>query len=112
MALQEKRQQLFAKDDESVSIDVTLPGDKYPKGSLHTTTYAIEEISKIFEKIGFIRVSYPEVDWEYFAFEALNMPAGHPARDDFETFLLMCRLILSMGVCFLHHMLLMPRTVR
>lgn len=86
VALQEKRQQLFAKDDESVSIDVTLPGDKYPKGSLHTTTYAIEEISKIFEKIGFIRVSYPEVDWEYFAFEALNMPAGHPARDDFETF--------------------------
>jgi len=87
-ALQDKRQELFAKNDESVSVDVTIPGDKYPKGSLHTTTYAIEEISKIFEKIGFIRVYYPEVDWEYYAFDALNMPAGHPARDDFETFFL------------------------
>lgn len=85
-ALQKKHQELFAKDDEDSSIDVTLPGDKYPKGSLHTTTYAIEEISKIFEKIGFIRMSYPEIDWEHFAFETLNMPSDHPARDDFETF--------------------------
>jgi len=66
-------------------FDTTLPGKTYPKGSLHIVSYAIEEISKIFEKIGFIRVSYPEVDWEYYAFESLNMPKGHPARDDFET---------------------------
>lgn len=85
-SLQKKRQELFAKDDDSALIDVTLPGVKYPKGSLHTTTYAIEEISKIFEKIGFIRMSYPEIDWEHFAFETLNMPSDHPARDDFETF--------------------------
>ena len=49
-------------------------------------TYAIEEISNIFEKIGFIRMSYPEIEWEWFSFEALNMPKDHPARDDFETF--------------------------
>lgn len=85
-AIQKKHQELFTKDDDSSSIDVTLPGDKYPKGSLHTTTYAIEEISKIFEKIGFIRMSYPEIDWEHFAFETLNMSSDHPARDDFETF--------------------------
>lgn len=87
-ALQQKHGELAELDDAKVSIDVTLPGDKYPKGSLHTTTYAIEEISKIFEKIGFIRVYYPEIDWEYYAFDALNMPSGHPARDDFETFFL------------------------
>lgn len=66
-------------------FDKTLPGKTYPKGSLHIISNAIEEITKIFEKIGFIRVSYPEVDWEYGAFESLNMPSGHPARDDVET---------------------------
>jgi phenylalanyl-tRNA synthetase alpha chain len=65
--------------------DKTLPGKIYPKGSLHIVSYAIEEITKIFEKISFIRVSYPEVDFEYGAFESLNMPANHPARDDVET---------------------------
>lgn len=69
-----------------VFFDRTLPGKTYPKGSLHIMTYAVEEITRIFEKIGFIRVSYPEVEWEYFSFESLNMPKGHPARDDFETF--------------------------
>lgn len=67
------------------SVDITLPGKKYPKGHLHVVTTAIEEITNIFRKIGFIRMSYPEVDWDYFAFEALNMPKNHPARDDFET---------------------------
>jgi phenylalanyl-tRNA synthetase alpha chain len=67
-------------------FDETLPGKPYQKGSLHPLTYVIEEIVNIFQKIGFIRVSYPEVEWEYFSFEALNMPKGHPARDDFETF--------------------------
>ncbi|MFA6532653.1 MAG: phenylalanine--tRNA ligase subunit alpha [Patescibacteria group bacterium] len=68
-----------------VFFDKTLPGKAYPKGSLHIVSLAIEEITKIFEKISFIRVSYPEVDWEYGAFESLNMPANHPARDDVET---------------------------
>ena len=66
-------------------FDKTLPGKTYPKGSLHIISNAIEEITKVFEKIGFVRVSYPEVDWEYGAFESLNMPSGHPARDDVET---------------------------
>lgn len=73
------------KNKHSTFLDTTLPGKSYPKGSLHIVSLAIEEITKIFEKIGFIRVSYPEVDWEYNAFESLNMPKGHPARDDFET---------------------------
>jgi phenylalanyl-tRNA synthetase alpha chain len=67
-------------------LDVTAPGEKISQGHLHLLTQAIREISIIFEKIGFIRVSYPEVEWEWYAFEALNMPQTHPARDDFESF--------------------------
>ena len=82
--ISEKKKDLEYKKSD-VFFDKTLPGKIYPKGSLHIISYAIEEITKIFEKIGFIRVSYPEVDWEYGAFESLNMPSGHPARDDVET---------------------------
>lgn len=67
-------------------LDESLPGKLPPIGHLHPVTHAIEEISSIFEKIGFSRVRYPEVDWNYYAFEALNMPKTHPARDDWETF--------------------------
>ena len=69
------------------NLDITLPGIRPPQGHLHPVTSAIEEISSIFEKIGFIRVRYPEVDWDWYAFESLNMPASHPARDDWETFI-------------------------
>ncbi|MBI5123734.1 phenylalanine--tRNA ligase subunit alpha [Candidatus Roizmanbacteria bacterium] len=82
--IETKKKELQNKKSE-VFFDKTLPGKIYPKGSLHIISNAIEEITKIFEKIGFIRVSYPEVDWEYGAFESLNMPSGHPARDDVET---------------------------
>ncbi len=82
------KKQKLSKDREQESIDITLPGKPYPKGNLHPLSYAIEEIASIFEKIGFVRLSYPEVEWEYYSFETLNMPKGHPARDDFETFFL------------------------
>lgn len=82
----EEKYRILSKNTVSGLIDFTLPGKKYPKGSLHPISYAIEEISQIFSNIGFIRMTYPEVEWEYFAFEALNMPKDHPARDDFETF--------------------------
>ena len=81
-----KKTELLSNVNKKNHVDVTLPGKKYESGSLHLVSYAIEEISAIFERIGFIRMSYPEIEWEWFSFEALNMPAGHPARDDFETF--------------------------
>src|SRR3990167_5167059 len=80
-----KKQELLKNIDNNVFIDITLPGKQYPRGSLHPITTAIEEISSIFQKIGFIRMTYPEVEWEYFSFDALNMPKNHPARDDFES---------------------------
>ena len=70
-------------------IDVTTPpkfSDRPSSGHLHIVSQTIFEITTIFERIGFTRVRYPEVEWEWFAFEALNMPKNHPARDDFETF--------------------------
>lgn len=67
-------------------IDITNPGIKPPVGHLHLITQAITEITEIFERIGFIRVRYPEVEWDWYAFEALNFPKDHPARDDWETF--------------------------
>ena len=83
--LKQKKDELQKKESEQF-FDPTLPGRPYPRGSLHPLTYIIEEITTIFQRLGFIRVSYSEVEWEYFSFDALNMPKGHPARDDFETF--------------------------
>lgn len=80
-----KKNSLFQNETSSI-IDSTLPGKKVNTGSLHLVTTAIEEISNIFEKLGFIRMSYPEIEYEFFSFEGLNMPKNHPARDDFETF--------------------------
>ena len=67
-------------------FDTTAPGIAPPQGHLHIVTQAIMEITRIFEKIGFARVRHPEVDWDWYAFESLNMPPDHPARDEWETF--------------------------
>lgn len=81
-----KYQTLTTKHSDNEWLDVTAPGIKPEIGHLHLVTQAIEEITRIFERIGFTRVRYPEIDWEWYAFESLNMPKNHPARDDFETF--------------------------
>ncbi|MBT4277297.1 phenylalanine--tRNA ligase subunit alpha [Candidatus Falkowbacteria bacterium] len=67
-------------------IDITAPGVKIEEGHLHLTTQAIREIKRIFERIGFYTVKYPEVEWDWYAFGALNFPSDHPARDEWETF--------------------------
>lgn len=67
-------------------FDPTIPGTKPNVGSIHLVTQAINEIQNIFEGIGFTRVRYPEVEWEWFAFDSLNFPPDHPARDEWETF--------------------------
>jgi phenylalanyl-tRNA synthetase alpha chain len=70
----------------SAPLDITLPGVTQPVGHLHLVSQAIEEITDIFSRIGFYRVRYPEVEWDWYAFESLNMPADHAARDEWETF--------------------------
>jgi len=86
--LENKERELKNKSRETQrqQIDVTNPGIKPPLGHLHLITQAIEEITDIFENIGFTRVRYPEIEWDYYAFTALNFPENHPARDDWETF--------------------------
>lgn len=67
-------------------FDETVPGIKPPIGHLHLVTQAIDEISRVFMDIGFVRRRYPEVETDFYAFEGLNMPSTHAARDEWETF--------------------------
>ncbi len=64
----------------------SLPGQKPEIGHLHVTTQAIREIVNVFKPLGFNQVRYPEIEWDYYAFESLNMPKEHSARDEWETF--------------------------
>lgn len=77
---------LQEEEQQTEWVDLTIPGIRPPTGHLHPITQAISEITRIFERIGFTRVRYPEVDWDWYVFEALNMPQNHPARDEWETF--------------------------
>lgn len=67
-------------------FDPTIPGIKPNLGHLHIISQTIKEIESIFQQIGFVRRRYPEVEWDYFAYTALNFPLDHPARDEMETF--------------------------
>jgi len=67
-------------------FDVTLPGRRIPLGNLHPITQTTEEICDIFIKLGFSIVEGPEVELDYYNFEALNIPKDHPARDMQDTF--------------------------
>ncbi len=67
------------------TIDITLPGRTLPIGRLHPITQTLEEICDIFYSMGFQIVSGPEVERDYYNFEALNIPAEHPARDTMST---------------------------
>ncbi len=84
--IEETKKIIKGQDRKQEWLDVTLPGILPPEGHLHLMTQAIREITEIFEHIGFTRRRYPEVEWDYYAFESLNMPAEHPARDEWETF--------------------------
>ena len=74
-------EQTFARDQ----LDVTLPGRPSPIGRLHPTTQIIREICDAFAAMGFSIVEGPEVEWDHYNFEMLNIPQGHPARDMWNT---------------------------
>jgi len=84
------------KKDESLNndVDFTLPGTPYTKGRLHPLTIVTNEIKEIFNRIGFSPVFGPEVDTDYYNFEALNIPKDHPARDMQDTFYINSELLL------------------
>lgn len=68
------------------TIDVTLPAKKPMMGHRHPNTIALEEIERIFIGMGYEVVEGPEVEYDYYNFEALNIPANHPAKDEQDTF--------------------------
>ena len=70
----------------SEAIDVTLPGKKPVIGKLHPLTKVLNEIKEIFLGMGFDIAEGPEVEYDRYCFEMLNMPKGHPARDTQDTF--------------------------
>lgn len=67
-------------------IDVTLPAKKNSVGHRHPNTIALEEVERIFVGMGYEVVEGPEVEYDYYNFEALNIPANHPAKDEQDTF--------------------------
>jgi phenylalanyl-tRNA synthetase alpha chain len=76
----------LAEKTREESVDISLPGRPYPAGRLHPITQAIEEICDIFISLGFQVAEGPDVEWDYYNFEALNIPDEHPSRDSMSTF--------------------------
>lgn len=84
----ELKKRLLADKIASEKLDVYLPPFPLESGHYHPLHQAIEEISGIFESIGFKKAEGPEIETEWYNFEALNIPASHPARDTQDTFFL------------------------
>ena len=76
------------------SIDVTLPANKTELGHRHPNRIALEEVEKVFIGMGYEVVHGPEVEYDYYNFEALNIPAGHPAKDEQDTFYINDKIVL------------------
>lgn len=75
-------------------IDVTLPAKKNKIGHKHPNTLALEELERIFTGMGYEVVEGPEVEYDYYNFEALNIPANHPAKDEQDTFYINDKIVL------------------
>ncbi len=71
---------------QAEKIDVTMPGKRHELGTQHPLSAVLEEIKEIFIGMGFDIVEGPEVEYDYYNFEALNIPKDHPARDTQDTF--------------------------
>ena len=78
----------------ALNQDYSLPGNPFTKGRLHPLTIVTNEIKEIFNRIGFSSVSGPEIDTDFYNFEALNIPKNHPARDMQDTFYINSELLL------------------
>ncbi|HHV64335.1 MAG TPA: phenylalanine--tRNA ligase subunit alpha [Peptococcaceae bacterium] len=82
----ELEKEALAKRLEEERIDISLPGFYRPRGHRHPLTKVIEEIEDIFLGMGFTIAEGPEIETDYYNFEALNLPKDHPARDMQDTF--------------------------
>ena len=80
------KEEQMSRQLEEEHIDVTMPGRKQPYGKAHPLTLVMDEIKEIFLGMGFDVVSGPEVEYDHYNFEMLNIPKDHPARDTQDTF--------------------------
>ncbi|MBV9616996.1 MAG: phenylalanine--tRNA ligase subunit alpha [Ktedonobacteraceae bacterium] len=80
------RQRELLQALEQERIDVTLPGRALPAGHMHPISRTILEVTQIFVEMGFQVVQGPEIETDYYNFQALNIPEDHPARDMQDTF--------------------------
>jgi phenylalanyl-tRNA synthetase alpha chain len=89
-ALDAKRSQLEEKELESrlanERIDVSIPSRKLHRGALHPITQTTRKMVEVFSRLGFDLMTGPEIETDYFCFEAVNIPKDHPARDQQDTF--------------------------
>ena len=94
----EREEQLFQEEEErrlmAETLDITLPGRAVARGGVHPITRIIEDTKAIFMQLGYEVVEGPEVELDYYNFEALNIPPDHPARDMQDTFFINERLLL------------------
>lgn len=79
---------------QNEGIDVTLPAKKIHVGHRHPNTIALEEVERIFIGMGYEVVEGPEVEYDYYNFEALNIPENHPAKDEQDTFYINSNMVL------------------
>lgn len=84
--VKEIKAQMTEKKLKEEALDVTLPGNKKNIGKLHPLNIVMNEIEEIFMGMGFDVADGPEVEYDYYNFEALNLPPDHPARDTQDTF--------------------------
>lgn len=83
---QETRRTLQTKLVRPQAIDVTLPGQTFPKGHLSPLTLIQNELEDLFSSLGFMVIDGPELESDYYNFSSLNIPPLHPARDMQDTF--------------------------
>lgn len=76
------------------TIDVTMPGKRHELGHKHPLSIELDEIKEIFVGLGFDIVSGPEIEYDYYNFEALNIPKDHPSRDTQDTFYINDKILL------------------
>jgi len=85
---------MLTKSLEREVIDVTMPAKEVEKGSLHPLNKVTEEMKRLFIGMGYEIAEGPEVEYDYYNFEALNLPEGHPARDTQDTFYITDKILL------------------
>jgi phenylalanyl-tRNA synthetase alpha chain len=93
-AIESAQEKVIAERLQKERIDISLPGRRPSKGTKHPVSLVIEEISSIFAGLGFTVAEGPEIEHDWYNFEALNFPPEHPARDMQDTFFVENNLLL------------------